>query len=78
MGYKILLSGIVQGVGFRPFVYDLALKLKLKGYVTNTTNGVEIYFEDDEKKVNHFIDKMIKNLPVLAMINEIKVIPTKE
>jgi len=78
MGYKIFVSGIVQGVGFRPFVYDLALKLTLKGYVTNTTDGVEIYLEEDEKRVNDFIDKLIKNSPVLAMINDVKVISTKE
>ena len=41
-GARIHISGIVQGVGFRPFVYALALRLGLKGWVRNTSAGVDI------------------------------------
>ena len=39
---RIHISGIVQGVGFRPFVYNLATRLDLKGWVRNTSAGVDI------------------------------------
>lgn len=42
---KILVKGIVQGVGFRPFVYNLAKSLHLKGFVINSSNGVTIEIE---------------------------------
>ena len=41
-GAQIHIRGIVQGVGFRPFVYDLAQRLQLKGWVRNTSAGVDI------------------------------------
>ncbi|MCK5289680.1 MAG: carbamoyltransferase HypF, partial [Candidatus Aenigmarchaeota archaeon] len=46
MFYKIIVSGAVQGVGFRPFVYREAKKRGLKGYVRNTCAGVEIVVDD--------------------------------
>ena len=42
---QIVVKGVVQGVGFRPFVYNLAEALGLKGYVTNTSEGVLIDVE---------------------------------
>jgi len=44
-GVRIEIRGIVQGVGFRPFIYNLARKFGLKGYVLNDTDGVEIEAE---------------------------------
>ena len=41
-GARIHITGIVQGVGFRPFVYNLATRLDLKGWVRNTSAGVDI------------------------------------
>ena len=49
--YKIDISGIVQGVGFRPFIYRLANKFNLLGHVSNTLTGVCVHIEGD-----HFID----------------------
>lgn len=43
----IKVKGVVQGVGFRPFVYNLAKSLNLKGYVTNTSKGVTIEVEGE-------------------------------
>jgi len=69
MGYKILIKGIVQGVGFRPTVYKIAKSLNLKGYVLNSTNGVEIVVD----KKDEFLKELNKNLPPLAKIDEIKI-----
>ena len=49
-GLRVHITGIVQGVGFRPFVYNLATRLKLKGWVKNTSAGVDIEV-DGEKDV---------------------------
>jgi hydrogenase maturation protein HypF len=74
---KILVRGIVQGVGFRPFVYNLALKRNLKGYVTNTSYGVEIEVQGDINNINKFInDLKYKNPPLTEIIEfQIKEIP---
>ncbi len=70
----IKVNGIVQGVGFRPFVYRLAKKLNLKGYVLNLGDaGVEIEVEGDKKTIEIFIEKLKEEKPPLAEINEIKV-----
>lgn len=70
---KIKVNGIVQGVGFRPFVYRIATHLNLKGYVLNLGDaGVEIEVEGEEKKIYEFIDLLKKKKPSLAKIDEIK------
>lgn len=75
----IKVNGIVQGVGFRPFVYRLAKKLNLKGYVLNLGDaGVEIEVEGDKKTIEIFIKKLKEEKPPLAEINEIKVEYRKE
>ena len=43
--YQIKINGIVQGVGFRPFIYKLAIEQKLTGYVLNSTNGISFTHE---------------------------------
>ena len=57
----IEVKGIVQGVGFRPFVYNLAKLNNLVGWVNNTSKGVMIDIEGDEKNLNNFINEF-KNL----------------
>ncbi len=54
-GRHIRISGIVQGVGFRPFVYKLANEENLLGWVKNTSAGVEILVEGQEEAIQHFI-----------------------
>lgn len=52
---KATIQGIVQGVGFRPFIYQLAQERQLKGYVANTTFGVDLEVEGNMRAVENFI-----------------------
>ena len=54
MTIKYAIEGIVQGVGFRPFVYTLALKYSLKGFVLNDSTGVKISIEGEERAIENF------------------------
>ena len=68
---KILTQGIVQGVGFRPYVYRLASELKLNGYVRNLGNVVEIIVEGDNSDL--FVDRLPNELPPIAKISSMEV-----
>ena len=68
-------SGIVQGVGFRPFVYQLAKKYHLKGTVANTSTGVTIYLEGALSSIEAFSYDLIQKNPPLSSITKISVYP---
>ncbi len=68
---QVRVRGIVQGVGFRPFVYKLARKLELAGYVLNSSAGVLIEVEGDPACVERFLDELSANPPPLAQIENI-------
>ena len=68
--FHIHIKGIVQGVGFRPFVYKMAKKENLKGWVNNTNDGVHIEINADEKTSRNFLQKILDNLPPLAVVTE--------
>ncbi|HEX2944587.1 MAG TPA: carbamoyltransferase HypF [Clostridia bacterium] len=70
--YRIEVNGIVQGVGFRPFVYKLAKSLELKGEVRNTSSGVLIDVEGTPGSLDSFMDRLPKEAPSLAYIETIK------
>ena len=70
---KIGIKGVVQGVGFRPFVYRLAQGLQLNGFVRNTTNGVEIEVEGNTRNTRLFLSKLRTSAPPGAHIEEITV-----
>ncbi|TKX32713.1 carbamoyltransferase HypF [Campylobacter aviculae] len=74
LGFKIKISGLVQGVGFRPLVYELALKLKLLGEVKNDGFGVEILLSCSHEKCLEFIEQLKSNLPPLARIDKIELL----
>ncbi|MCA1933292.1 MAG: carbamoyltransferase HypF [Calditerrivibrio sp.] len=63
MGFLIKVDGIVQGVGFRPFVYNLATSLNLNGYVKNSSQGVIIYIECSRSEKDLFIKLLKDNAP---------------
>ena len=65
---KLTIEGIVQGVGFRPFIYNLAKKMGLTGQVKNTSKGVEIIVRCNEIEINHFIESIKRKAPPLAHI----------
>jgi hydrogenase maturation protein HypF len=69
---KLKITGIVQGVGFRPFVCNLARTLELNGYVLNDSKGVTVEIEGDEDKLRTFREKLPKSPPPLAEIHNIE------
>ena len=68
---RVHIQGIVQGVGFRPFVYQLAHQHRLNGYVANTPKGVEIEVEGGQEALQHFLQELPKTAPPLATITQI-------
>ncbi len=75
---KIELRGRVQGVGFRPFVYQLAQNLKLRGCVWNSTGRVQIIVVGNEKKLDRFEERLITDAPHLSHPTIIRSISTNE
>ena len=73
MAKHLLITGEVQGVGFRPFVYRLATRLNLHGWVCNTSTGVEIYIEGDPSNMEDFIGRLKAEKPARARIESIEV-----
>jgi hydrogenase maturation protein HypF len=71
--HHIDVRGIVQGVGFRPFVYKLAQSLSLTGYVFNSSSGVTIEIEGDEAALSTFIESLRSNPPQLSAISTVSV-----
>ena len=70
---RVKLTGVVQGVGFRPFVYNLALEHGLHGWVRNTSAGVEIEIEGATPAVRAFVNGLTAKAPPLACIESISV-----
>jgi hydrogenase maturation protein HypF len=72
-GLRVHINGIVQGVGFRPFVYGLAQRLDLKGWVRNTSAGVDIEVDGMGTVLDEFIQALKTDFPPLAKIDSIEV-----
>ncbi len=66
------MKGIVQGVGFRPFVYGLATRLDLKGWVLNTSSGVVIEVEGASSTLEEFLQDLVRKAPPLSRIEQIE------
>jgi hydrogenase maturation protein HypF len=71
--YSVSIKGIVQGVGFRPFVYRLAKSFSVKGYVKNTSEGVYAEIEGEEEALSSFLQMLKDEPPVLARIDDVQV-----
>lgn len=69
---KVKVKGVVQGVGFRPFVYKLALAFKLRGYVNNDSKGVNILLQGRSQDIQALLDELKQNPPSLAKIDSIE------
>jgi len=70
---NIIIKGIVQGVGFRPFIHKLVSIYQLHGWVLNSDLGVEIDIEGKDTDLNKFIIDIPKKLPPLAKIEEMRI-----
>ena len=70
---KIQVSGIVQGVGFRPYVYRLAMDRNLAGNISNTPAGVTIEIQGPPDLVEDFVSRLPEEAPALAQITHVNV-----
>ncbi|MFH1853265.1 MAG: carbamoyltransferase HypF [Candidatus Neomarinimicrobiota bacterium] len=68
---RIRVNGIVQGVGFRPFIFNLAHRHRLGGFVTNASTGVIIEVQGPESAITEFLTAISRDAPPLALITEI-------
>ena len=73
VGRKIHIKGIVQGVGFRPFVYGLAAKHHITGWVKNSSAGVEIFASGPETDISAFTQALQVQSPPLSKIDSVRV-----
>jgi hydrogenase maturation protein HypF len=71
--YSIKVRGVVQGVGFRPFVYRLACANGLKGWVLNAQEGVDIHLEGEAGPLQSFLAEMKTQPPQAAAIVEVRI-----
>ncbi len=69
----ISVTGLVQGVGFRPFVYRLAQKYNLHGWVVNRTDGLSIHVEGLSSLIPGFIEDLRNLAPAVSRVEEIKI-----
>ena len=69
----IEITGIVQGVGFRPYIYRLAVESNLAGFITNTAAGVSIEVEGPKEAVERFLARLPQEAPPLARITNLVV-----
>jgi hydrogenase maturation protein HypF len=70
---RIIIQGIVQGVGFRPFVYGQALRWRLAGFVLNDSHGVAIEVEGVPEALEAFQHALRTEVPPLARIDSLVV-----
>lgn len=73
ISYLIKIAGIVQGVGFRPFVFNLANLFHLSGWVANQGGILVIDIEGDTNDIKSFVKKLINEPPKLAVIKDIRI-----
>ncbi len=68
---RVTVRGVVQGVGFRPFVYTLANELGLAGHVTNTSEGVLAEVQGDPRLLSAFCDRLAADAPPLSVVESV-------
>ena len=75
--YTIHVTGIVQGIGFRPFVSKLAHELGIVGTVRNDTSGVEIHIQGVDADCQLFVERLQSELPMHGRIDTLQIEPTE-
>ena len=73
MRWQLAIQGVVQGVGFRPFVHNLACRLRLGGWVRNTSTGVEVDLQGASEGLEAFLVELRDRPPPLARILDVQV-----
>ena len=71
---QIEVAGIVQGVGFRPYIYRLAIERHLSGNVSNNSSGVIIEVQGPLEAVEEFVQRLPQEAPPLSQITEVRVV----
>ncbi len=69
--YKIRITGLVQGVGFRPFIYRVSNRFGFSGTVDNRNDGVLIFINSTEEKLKQFVESILKEAPPASVIENI-------
>jgi hydrogenase maturation protein HypF len=72
---RITVRGVVQGVGFRPFVHRLALRHHLEGWVRNASGEVQVALEGETAAIEEFLSDLHLQAPILAQIDDVHVEP---
>ena len=72
---RLEIAGIVQGVGFRPYLYRLAQRHALCGWVRNTPSGVELELEGPTEALSSFQDELARSTPPLAVVEQVRTVP---
>ena len=72
-GARLVIEGVVQGVGFRPFVYRLAHQLNLSGWVLNSSTGVVIEIEGKDRALKEFVSSVKERAPPIARMERLHV-----
>ncbi|MEM2021067.1 MAG: carbamoyltransferase HypF [Zestosphaera sp.] len=71
---RLIIEGIVQGVGFRPFLHRLGLRLGVKGYVRNVGGSeVEVVVEGDHETLSSFVRRLISEIPPAARVEGVEI-----
>ena len=70
---RLEVSGIVQGVGFRPFIYQLAKRHGIKGEVANTSSGVSVCIEGHGENIESFCNDVFQKSPPLSNVTNISI-----
>ncbi|HPE65287.1 MAG TPA: acylphosphatase, partial [Synergistales bacterium] len=74
---RILVSGIVQGVGFRPFCVRLANSESISGYALNTSHGVEMELHGEEENLDSFLFRIVRENPPASFISSVAILDEK-
>lgn len=77
VGRTLEIEGMVQGVGFRPFIYRLATRYELKGQVANTASGVSVHVEGDPKNIERFCRALVEKRPPLSQVTRVSTHPVR-
>lgn len=74
---RLTVTGLVQGVGFRPYLHRLAKKYRISGWARNTTDGLEGFLSGTPEDLSSFLRELRESPPPLASIEAVRTVPAK-